>query len=188
MERNYHGFAFEKYIIERFHLIKNNSYTAKWDGFINDIPVSIKHIKKNNAIDLGDLFRQASIVEEFFLIVGFYNNSQDFDNDDIYILHFFPYDWHLYFMDLKDFEEKFKKSLDSVSNDKADDVKWTALRKECINFWKNNTSGYISVNGKRDHKKQKRWQCSINKTNFFKIFIPKYTISKEDFLDYAKRD
>ncbi len=81
-----------------------------------------------------------------------------------------------YFMPLENFETKLKNCLKAVSNDKKDDKKWTELRKKCVKFWKENTSGFITLNGKRDHKAQKRWQCSINKTNFFKEFLPKYQI------------
>lgn len=186
IERQAHGFIFEESIINKYHIKKNTEYTGKWDGYLpSKIPVSIKHIKKGNAIDLADLFRQASIIEEFILIIGFYD---DINPDDIYILHFSENEWHNYFLDLADFENLFKNALNSVSNSFSDDAKWTQLRKECVDFWKQNTSGYITVNGKRDHKSQKRWQCSINKTNFFKEFLPKFQITEEELFYYASRN
>lgn len=185
-ERQAHGFIFEDNIINKYKIQKNSDYTGKWDGYLaSRIPVSIKHIKRGNAIDLADLFRQAAIIEEFILIIGFYDNT---NSDDIYILHFPAGQWHNYFLDIQNFEDKFKNALSSVSNDSSDDAKWTRLRKECVDFWKQNTNGYITVNGKRDHKTQKRWQCSINKTNFFKEFLPKFQITEEDLINYATRD
>lgn len=185
-ERQAHGFIFENDIINKYNIQKNCDYTGKWDGYLaSGIPVSIKHIKRGNAIDLADLFRQAAITEEFILIIGFYDNITP---DDIYILHFPAGQWHNYFLDVSNFEDKFKNALASVSNNSSDDAKWSLLRKECVNFWKQNTSGYITVNGKRDHKTQKRWQCSINKTNFFKEFLPKFQISEEDLINRATRN
>lgn len=185
-ERQAHGFIFEDDIINKYNIQKNYDYIGKWDGYLaSGIPVSIKHIKQGNAIDLADLFRQAAITEEFILIIGFYN---DITPDDIYILHFPTGQWHNYFLDVSSFEDKFKNALASVSNDSSDDAKWSSLRKECVKFWKQNTNSYITVNGKRDHKTQKRWQCSINKTNFFKEFLPKFQISEEDLINYAKRN
>lgn len=181
-ERQAHGFNFEDFIINKYNIIKSEEYTAKWDGFLPcGIPVSIKHIKKGNAIDLADLFRQASIIEDFVLIVGYYDGLEE----DIYHLYFPKGSWHSYFLDLNQFEDKFKKALTSVTNNPCDDEKWDMLRKDCVAFWKKQTSSFITVNGKRDHKKQKRWQCSINKTNFFKEFLPKFQISEEELVNYG---
>ena len=186
-ERQAHGFLFEEYIESTYGINRSNqNYTSKWDGEWKGYPVSIKHIKKGNAVDLGDIFRQASINEDFFMIVGFYDNSTTFDTEDIYILFIPASSWKQYFIPVENFETKFKNALSSVSNDRSDDDKWTELRKDCVSFWKKNTSGFITPNGKRDHRTQKRWQCSINKTNFFTEFIPKYKITKEEF--YATRN
>lgn len=189
MERNYHGFAFEQYVEEKFGVDRSGkNYISKWDGIFKGVPVSIKYIKKGNAIDLGDLFRQASINENFFLIIGFYKEKQNFDNDEIYFLYIPKEKWKTYFIELELFQDKFKSALFNVSNDKKDDSKWNKLRQECVRYWKENTNGFITVNGKRDHKNQKRWQCSINKTNFHKEFLPKYIITEEEFLKYAERN
>lgn len=185
-ERQGHGFIFEDYIINKYNITSfQNDYTSKWDGEFNGYPVSIKHIKKGNAIDLADLFRQASITEDFFMFVGFYTENGD---DEIHILYVPGEEWHSYFMDLSEFEQKFKEALNSVTNDRVDDQKWNTLRQDCVNFWKTHTNSLITVNGKRDHSHQKRWQCSINKTNFYKEFLPKYEISEEELLTYAKRN
>lgn len=176
-ERQWHGFTFEKYVEENYGVNREGKkYTDKWDGELNNHPVSIKHIKKGNAIDLADLFRQASIDEDFYLIVDFYETLTVSDSDEIHILYIPKEAWKSYFMPLDKFEKKFRNALDSVTNSPEDDAKWTELRTDCVNYWKQNTNKCITVNGKRDHKKQKRWQCSINKTNFYKEFLPKYEI------------
>lgn len=179
MERQAHGFQFEQTVSQLFDIELNNEYTGLWDGKKNNIPVSIKHIKKGYAIDLGDIFRQASILEEFYMVIGFYDDKC---SDQIYILHFQQNEWHNYFMDLKAFQPFFKNALDSVSNSYEDDEKWKKLLIDCKQLWKENTPNIVRPNGKRDHKKQKRWQCSISNTLFYKEILPKYEISKESFM------
>lgn len=186
MERQWHGFKFQDYVKEKYGVNLSTEYTGKWDGKWCNYPVSIKHIKKGNAVDLADVFRQASISEDFFMFVDFYETETVSESDELYILFIPAKSWNSYFMPLDKFEAKFKDVLKSVTNDKKDDNKWKALREECVKYWKQNTTGHITLNGKRDHKTQKRWQCSINQTNFKKEFIPKYRITEEEF--YAKRN
>lgn len=177
-ERQWHGFKFEEYIEKVYGVNREGkTYTDKWDGELNGHPVSIKHIKKGNAVDLADLFRQASIKEDFYLFVDFYETLTVSDSDEIHILYIPGEKWQSYFLPCENFEAKFKNALNSVTNDVKDDEKWNELRNDCVSFWKKNTNGFITVNGKRDHKRQKRWQCSINKTNFYKEFIPNYEIT-----------
>lgn len=180
-ERQIDGFTFEEYV-EKFYEVnrEGHSYTDKWDADINGFPCSIKHTKKGQAVCCADLFRQASVKEDFIMIVDFYTST----SDDIHFLYIPGNAWHSYFMELPDFYDKFKFALDSVSHSHKDDAKWKELREDCVNFWKKHTNQRITVNGKRDHKEkngQKRWQCSINQTNFFEEFIPKYEISEEEY-------
>lgn len=177
-ERQVDGFIFEDYVEKNLEVSREgHPYTDKWDADINGFPCSIKHTQKGQAICCADLFRQASIKEDFIMIVDFYTST----SDDIHFLYIPGEDWHSHFMELSDFYDKFKFALDSVSNDRKDDELWTSLRKDCVAFWKKNTTGRITPNGKRDHGTQKRWQCSINKTNFFAEFLPKYEISEEEY-------
>ena len=186
-ERQGHGFLFEDYVETTYGVNREGKgYTDKWDGEWKGYPVSIKHIKKGNAVDLGDIFRQASIAEDFFMFVDFYETETVSDSDEIHILFIPAANWQKYFLPLDKFEIKFREALNSVTNDRSDDDKWTQLRSDCVSYWKDNTLGVITPNGKRDHRTQKRWQCSINKTNFFKEFVPKYEITEEEF--YATRD
>ena len=151
MERQWHGFKFQDYVKEKYGVNLSAEYTGKWDGKWGNYPVSIKHIKKGNAVDLADVFRQASISEDFFMFVDFYETETVSESDELYILFIPAKSWNSYFMPLDKFEAKFKNALKSVTNDKKDDDKWTALRKECVKYWKQNTTGHITLNGKRDH-------------------------------------
>lgn len=175
-ERQAHGFIFEEYVEKHYGVNREGkTYTDKWDGELNGKPVSIKHIKKGNAVDLGDIFRQASINEDFYMIIDFYSES----DDEIYVLDIPAEEWKKYFPTVP-FEEKFRSALSSVTNNREDDMKWKTLMNECKNFWKQNCPNIIRPNGKRDHQTQKRWQCSICNSLFYKEFIPKYQIEMEE--------
>lgn len=178
MERQAHGFNFEQYVSNKYGITLSGEYTSKWDGEYNGLPISIKHIANGNAVDLGDIFRQASITEPFYMLVGFYTDS-NFDNDDIYLLHFNQNEWHQFFMDVDQFEDKFRGALDAVTNNKEDDDKWKILMNDCKNYWKEHTPNIVRPNGKRDHKLQKRWQCSICNSLFFKEIIPKFGVEED---------
>ena len=41
-ERQKHGFNFERYVKEKYQIILSDKYTSKWDGVLNEVPVSIK--------------------------------------------------------------------------------------------------------------------------------------------------
>ena len=78
-ERQMHGFMYENSVIERFNLIKENSYTAIWDAKTsNNIPVSIKYEKLGSDIELADLFRnETERSEDFYIIVGFWETDKN---------------------------------------------------------------------------------------------------------------
>lgn len=167
MERQRKGFEYEKEIIERFSLRKEECYTGKWDAYYNNIPVSIKYEKFGSDVELADFFRQAAIQEDFYLMCGF-------DNGEEHLL-FIPYkEWHKLFD--SSFEPRFKTLLSSTSNERKDDTNWkneiAILKKE----WQSRTPNLIRPRFKRDHKKQKRVQCAINNKDFYEYFIPRYEV------------
>lgn len=178
MERQNHVFSFEKYLADKYNITLSNSYTSKWDGTYKGHPVSIKTAKKGNAVDLGDIFRQASITEDFYMIVNFYTENIN----DIHFLYIPWQSWKRYFMELTTFEPIFRNALEAVSNDKSDDLKWKKLLADCKKLWKDTTPNIVRPNGKRDHKNQKRWQCSICNSLFKKEMLSNYEISEDDFI------
>ena len=174
-ERQGHGFSFEKEIIEKYHIQKSTGYTDKWDGYLNNIPVSIKCEKNGSAIEMADYFRNSQNTEDFYLIVGFWEGVEK-TIVDIKILFIPGNEWQQLF-DLG-INEKLKKLLEEISNDYADDAEWKRRRLELSAEWKENTPNLIRLYFKRDHKKQKRIQCGITYKDFFSFFIPKYEIKE----------
>ena len=69
---------------------------------------------------------------------------------------------------------QFKNIFDGISNSKEDDQKWKSRMKDFKDLW-NSQETIIQVHPKRDHKKQKRVQCSVKKkkweeiSNLFKV-------------------
>ena len=80
-ERQMHGFLYEKKCFADFPWWTSNSdeYTNKWDGYDTELemPVSIKCIQKGQSVEFGDMFRMASIDEDWLLRVGFWEVAKD---------------------------------------------------------------------------------------------------------------
>ena len=172
-ERQKHGFEFEKKMIEKYNLSKCLNYTDKYDAYLNNIPVSIKCIKNKSSICLGDYLRNKNTKQDFYLIVGFWEGNKS--NIIKEIIMFIPYiDWNNLFNYKYDYE--IFELLKNISNDKKDDGFW---KKETSYFRKlyNSNNKITSLNFKRDHKKQKRIQCSISFKKF-QIIKEKWCINE----------
>lgn len=164
MERQVHGFIFEKSIIEKFNLIKEKSHTSEYDAHTsNNIPVQIKLEKENSDIEMADIFRNFLKKEDFILVVGFWKNNP-LDIVKIYSVYFKIEDFK------KNFDGKllddFSQFLENITNNYSDDEKWKYQIKIFRKEWKSRTSNFIRPRFKRDHKNQKRIQCAINNKDF----------------------
>jgi hypothetical protein len=175
-ERQIHGFNYQKKVIEKLNLTPDELYTGKWDAYFNNIPISIKNTKLGSDIELADFYRNAEIKEDFILIVGFWKTKKDniVDTQILYIKH---NSYSTLFN--KEFGLKAKNLLNSITNNKADDLKWKNEIKTLKNFWLENTDNLIRPRFKRDHKTQKRIQCAINNSDFYNYFIKKYPIMED---------
>ena len=172
-ERQSHGFDFEKYIIDKYGIAPcpEGHYTYKWDGLLNNIPVSIKTEQVNSDIEMADLLRNATNEEDFYLIVGFWEGDKT-NIVAIETLLISGKEWHsLFDMDLVN---QCRTFLDTITNDYSDDEKWREGRLALAQKWKIKTNNLIRPRFKRDHKSQKRMQCAINNKDFYDYFIPKY--------------
>lgn len=172
MERQQHGFDFEQLVAGIWGIELSNQYTSKWDGRMNGFPVSIKLEKYKSDVELGDYFRNAATEEDFYLIVGFWQDEPD-NIIEFHILFIDGTEWHTLFPNI--FSNSFSNLLAAISNEKSDDDLWreqiTILKQQ----WVNSTNNLIRPRFKRDHKKQKRVQCAINNKDFYRHFLPKYS-------------
>lgn len=172
-ERQKHGFKFEEYVKTLFNIYpcNKNTYTYKWDGILNNYPVSIKLEKKGSDIEMASLFRNFENQEDFYLIVGFWDREKD-NIISIETLFIPAKEWHDLFNG--SIIDKCKNLLSSITNDVADDDKWKTQCAELKKMWEELTPNLIRLRFKRDHKHQKRMQCAINNKDFYNYFIPKY--------------
>lgn len=173
MERQAHGFIYQREVSERFGIKESDTYTSKWDGVLNGLPVSIKTIKKGSSIDMADYFRISSIVEDFYLVVGFWEGEVSNIVEE-HILLIKGEEFHSLFP--QNFDDKLHDLLNNITNDHADDAKWTSQTKALSAEYKANCPNLVSLRFKRDHKTQKRIQCAINKVPFYNYFLPKYEV------------
>jgi len=173
MERQQHGFSFEQEMIRKYGIIKSKEYTSKWDGKLNGFPVSIKIAKYGTDIEMADIFRQMEVEEDFYLIVGFWQDNK-MNIVERYMLKINGKEYHSLFN--LDFKQRLQSLLCEITNSHEDDEKWrlqiTQLRKD----WKNGTPNLIRLRFKRDHKSQKRIQCAINNKDFYNYFIKRYEV------------
>lgn len=175
--RQQHGFDYEQDVANRYGVIlDNNHYTAMWDGMMNNIPVSIKTHKKGSGPELGSWHRQFTIDYDFYMIVGFWEGDKSNIVEE-YCLFIPGKEYHSYFIDIT---EDVQNVFSSCSNDRKDDEKWQKMKNAVTKKWKTETPNIISLNWKRDHKKQKRLQCSIRKSVFYDEFVRRYNIDRNN--------
>jgi hypothetical protein len=186
--RQSHGFKNEKRIIKENNLIDaeaTEGYTSKWDAYapravivdskivVKNVPTQIKTIKYGSSVDMGDVFRHANNKEDFILQVDFYigpkNNLEIIESHKIYID---SKKWSKLF----EFEhyDYLKKCLKEITNEYSDDDKWTGMIAEMHNRWKKENR-VIHLAPKRDHKRQKRIQCTIPNQKFYKMLLPLFS-------------
>lgn len=172
-ERQWHGFKFENFIKEKFNILPcpDGHYTYKWDGMLNDYPVSIKTEKLTSDIEMASFIRNATNTDSFYLIVGFWEETKD-NIVTIETLFIDGTEWHQLFNEA--IVQECQEFLQQITNDISDDDNWRKGCKILKDKWVNETPNLIRPRFKRDHKTQKRMQCAINYSDFYNYFIPKY--------------
>lgn len=179
-EQQKFGFDIESMIINKYGLKKNESYTGVYDALTqSNINVQIKSFKNKTSICLGDLKRNFSKSELFVLII--YNYDTNFNHIKTHFLKvkdYKKYNKLFYFEKYNEFYDQFML----ISNSYEDDDKWKLLRLKYTNMYKE-THNIVRMNPKRDHKKQKRIQCSIP-YKLLKTFMDNFEeITEEEFIE-----
>ena len=168
-ERQNHGFKFQAEIEQLFG-VAPSSYTAKWDIENSNTLISVKMIKNSGAIELGSLLRFYENISPFTMIIAWHNNSKivgvesvEFTEDILKLLKGS--------LSLEEITTAHKTlsianfPLGSHELARAYFKEWKQLNKSKI--------GLITPTGKVDSKSQRRWQGSINQTNWLKLFKTK---------------
>jgi hypothetical protein len=176
MERQSHGFVYQENCIKKYNLIKDDNYTGEWDGYWqNKKPVQIKTIKFGSAIDLGDYYRNKGKVENFTLFLGFWKGTESYIVEEYIFEDINKDEWNKLFE--YEFDEELKNDLRKITNNYSDDLKWKEVIRKHKSRW-NNIKRLVQPRFKRDHKSQKRMQCAINNSDFYKSFIEKFNGKK----------
>lgn len=179
-----HGFSFEQRVWN--HLFERG-YTDDWDipGSANlqnpGVPISVKFIEWKNSIYLGDALRQYSINEPFEMVVGFYR-KQDGEKQMVALHHLkiSQEQWRKMWgeitaEELAAFSERIKQGTISEAQDYARQHA-AALREK---------SGIFSINPKIN-KDQRRIQCSIPFTVFYREVVQQEPVGQEEFLLWGR--
>lgn len=192
MERQKHGFDEEEYI-KKYYFVDDydHNYTSQWDGkiktsniiyppkmaslkdFPETIPVSIKTKKIHCAVEMGDFMRNVKKEEGFLLMVGFW---EGIDRLVVrrHFMHIPQQEWN------KNFPLDLAKKMNNIfadnniTNNVSDDLRWKQISSTYRREWEKLGTG-INVCFKRDHKNQKRVQCSI-KREYFAMLVDQYSV------------
>lgn len=181
VEVQHHGFAFEKWVRDTFFNEYEGSYMQKWDipPEINNfegipmayrnVPVSVKTAKYGSPIGLGDVRRQRSIDVPFLMIVGFWKQRTPSEKwfEEIGVSYFSVPAWNSLWGGL-DINEI------SVIDSRIKDMSIPyAKARELAQKWKQDFSsqcgGELVINPKIDSKTQRRIQCSLPFSTFWRI-------------------
>jgi hypothetical protein len=170
-ERQNHGFKFQT-DIEQLFGVSTSSYTAKWDIEAANSFISVKMIKSSGAVEMGSLLRFYENTNPFTMIIAWHNGLKIVGVESV------------------NFTEEILKLLKGSLS--LEDVVSTTKTLSISNFptgsheearvyfkeWKQlnkDKTGLLTLTGKVDSKSQRRWQGSINQTNWLKLFKTKST-------------
>lgn len=159
-------------MIEKYSLTPTEKYTSKWDAYHGLIPVSIKTKKINCALEMGDIFRQASIEEDFLIIAGFWSGVKTNIVKEL-ILKIPASYWRSQFN--QEVLSEYRDIFTGITNSKEDDDAWKERMTNAKSRWRElSPESIITPHFKRDHKTQKRIQCSI-KSSAIPILAANYS-------------
>lgn len=170
-EEQSHGLGFERKVID--HML-GRSYTEEWDipAAANRIhpgtPASIKFIKWNNAIYLGDALRQINITKPFEMIVGFYDIAPSKKALQVLAVHSVivsPEKWRKLWGSVKPQDIQKLQAIAKIESipEAREEAKKEAARLRAL-------TGGMDINPKINSE-QRRIQCSIPFKEFYQIFL-----------------
>jgi hypothetical protein len=157
--RQQHGLTYEYALMHRQQMTAYpGGQTALFDAIYYNVPVSIKTKKLCvKSIELGDYFRQKSITDPWFLlVVGFWQGqTQNIVKECAWLIS--RDQWQTLFAYAHD--EELKTDLQHITNLRADDGRWKQIMAKHRRQWGPGRPANLAL--KRDHKTQKRCQCTI---------------------------
>lgn len=183
MERQKHGFDYEKQIIARERLIPSPKYNGPIDAYKQcgpaRIPVSIKLTKLGGEICLGSYPDARIVKDDFILHLGFWNGTKtNIVDERAYFIPAQKWRDQCHYTEHKSMMEELKLQ----TNLREDDDKWKEYMARHQDAWDREQFRYLRLRFKRDHKSQKRIQLAIPKADqpllyskFTKVSLSEFT-------------
>jgi hypothetical protein len=177
-ERQAHGFVFQDWVFRKFLSL---AYSGDWDIPAKVNPLTHKNVSiktaqwKKGSIDLGDIFKQFDIYEDFEMLLAFYiNDGKRKKIVNMQLLNISKDKWRELWGNMKrEYLEKFDSYVKCVDNRNLKGEKLDIFRADVQNLKKElfcDYNGKISINPKIDSKSQRRVQCSISFNDIFNVF------------------
>lgn len=184
-ERQKHGFDFEEYVETNYgNVVLSGEYGSRWDGTVRsysgvEYPLSLKTCKNTSAIPLSDVFRNASVDEDFVLTVGFWKDVRTKKPASIHSVFVEHQVWHTFF----DHETlrllKERDIYDGIGNSRSPE--WKKRKNWLLSTW---DSEIIKINPKVPNVsigRLGRTQCSIDNKYFRQVLLKDYEINLSRF-------
>lgn len=192
--RQSHGFVFQSGASRLLGLYVPANYTDEVDAYSIKQPDddvmrhSFKNMKAGSGVELGDLVRNAEVKRDFVMYVSFW---EEFATNirRIHVLYIEADYWRgLFPADLQPFISA--TAFAGITNAKSDDAKWKERRENLQEQWRaaRPQGSLMSVNYKRDHKKQMRVQCAIPAQWFSEVFRSLFDEARTTQLEAALND
>jgi len=170
--RQKHGKDYELGIIKEYGM-EPTGHTDKWDAHYRGYPVQIKFAQRGkSAIELADYFKYKHMKEDSFIIIlGIWSDETTHAEIRRYCWMISLEEWIPLFECPAELDTDIKTGLASITNLRADDERWDEMRKGWRRQWGINRP--VNLAPKRDHKSQKRMQCTItlNKLKEFNEYM-----------------
>lgn len=176
-EEQQHGFAFQAFVKQLATRltgcqVANDQYTGKWDlppqanPIANGGPISIKTAQWGTGIGFGDALRQFDVAERFTLVVGFWKWHGGAKRVvKVVVVSVEPEVWQGLWHPI---ERAQLAQLDAIVKNRNQGHKRARRAAKAIVAQEPFARAIITVNPKIDSGRQRRVQCGLTHTLFFK--------------------
>jgi hypothetical protein len=181
VEVQHHGFTFEKWVRDTFFGGYNGKYMQKWDippeknksedvpSSYRNLPVSVKATKYGSPIGLGDARRQRLINHPFVMIVGFWRQRTPTEKwfEEIGVAKIPIAAWNslwgtLTIEQISLIDSKIKDLSLPYATARLDAQQWK-------HDYVSRSGVELVINPKIDSKRQRRIQCSLPFSTFWRF-------------------
>jgi hypothetical protein len=185
-----HGFNFERWVKETFfHTFTQTPPSHKWDALdvvyksklqnftqmFSGLPVSIKNCKIGGSIGFGDVIRQFDNKDDFLLIVGFWEQRDNFKNYvAIEAVKVTTGEWRKLFSPLT--KKQLNSLIDIVKSKKLN----TEQRRKAAQVFKRTLPKTLITLNPKIQDNQRRVQCELRSKLFWELIAKKERYNKSN--------